>query len=233
MAAEDEDDYYPDSQAGREEDPWEHEDPWGSYANRGRAQSSRGPIGAPPGFTPRPRQSRSFMTGDGTAVAGEPVGAPNRVANDLPPTWDGADPDKQFEPYMKLLSGWLKVTRTPKNQQGLVIMTYATKDLRVIINELDIETLTGEDSGETVHKHIANSFQWYADRKLAKATEAAIFDKKAERQKGESFLMYCTRKHILLKEFEKQFEWEQFKGYMLLRGAHLSERAADALGCPI
>ena len=222
-------------------DPWEEEDPWGNYQGAGsrgetrtRAQSpSQRP---PPGFPPQPRfqsrgarSSRSFVTGEGTTATGEAVGAPARLQNDIPPTWYGKEPENQLEPYTKLLKGWLMTTRTAKEQQGLAIMNYATSDLRAVINELDIETLCVPDSGQIVLKHVTNSYIEFVERKMAKSTESALFDSKGKRQKGETFLQYCSRKNVLLKEFEKHFDMKQFKGYILYRHAHLSEKALDQI----
>ena len=108
-------------------------------------------------------------------------------------------------------------------------MGYATKDLRMLINELTVAQLTAEDGGQVVLKHIVANYKDFTDKKLPKATEDLMYDKKGERQKGESFLQYCSRKKTLIKEWEKHYDPEQFKGYLLYRGAHLSDRAQDAM----
>ena len=117
--------------------------------------------GPPPGYerAPPPRgRGRSFNAPTiGTSTGIEPgldMAPPSRIVHDVPPVWDGKDPVKMLEPYVKVLKGWLATTRTLKSQQGMVIMQYATGDLRVIINELDIEDLTADDGGQAVLKHI-------------------------------------------------------------------------------
>ena len=77
-----------------------------------------------------------------------------QVIHDNPPTWNGDHPEKELEPYLKLLEGWLMTTRTLKTQQGMTIFNHATGDLRLVINELPIEQLCAEDSGTVVRKHI-------------------------------------------------------------------------------
>ena len=115
-------------------------DPWAEEAmpplddSDGEHDDGQGYEG-PPDY-PHP-QPRTFATDD----------TPHRVVNDVPPIWDGRNPEKQTEPYLKLLEGWLSTTRTLKRQQGMIIMQYARDDLRLIINELDIQALTSEESG--------------------------------------------------------------------------------------
>ena len=65
-----------------------------------------------------------------------------RIIHDVPPVWDGKDPDNQAEAYLKSLAGWLATTRSMKQQQGMTIMHYAAGDLKTICNELDVEQLT-------------------------------------------------------------------------------------------
>ena len=94
-----------------------------------------------------------------------------RTIHDNPPTWDGKDPDRQLEPYLKLLEGWMATTRTLRKQRGMVILNYATGDLRFVINELDIDILTAEDGDRKVLHHIRESYQEYLDKRLPKAME--------------------------------------------------------------
>ena len=84
---------------------------------------------------------------------------PPKFIHDNPPTWDGRDPDKQLEPYLKLLEGWIATTRTLKKQRGMVILNYAQGDLRLIINELDVAVLTAEDGDRKVLDHVKESYQ--------------------------------------------------------------------------
>ena len=79
---------------------------------------------------------------------------PPRAIHDNPPVWDGRDPDKQLEAYLKLLEGWIATTRTLKRQRGMVILNYAQGDLRLIINELDVADLTAEDGDRRVLDHV-------------------------------------------------------------------------------
>jgi len=108
------------------------------------------------------------------------------------PFWDGKDPDNQADPYLKLLRGWLQTTRTQKTQAGMTILHYAYGDLKILINELDIDELTSATSGETVFKHVLNTYKEYLQKKLPKAMEQAIFDDKGNRHGGESMLQYTS-----------------------------------------
>ena len=114
------------------------DDPW--------ARSTANPEGNAPqaqeqqGLAAPPYTSRAYATGATDAP-------PPRIIHDNPPGWSGEQPDRELEPYLKKLRGWLMTTRTFKTQQGMTIFNFATGDLNVIINELEIEELTGDDSG--------------------------------------------------------------------------------------
>ena len=127
---------------------------------------------------------------------------PQRVIHDVPPVWNGKDPDTQVEPYLKTLKGWLATTRTIKNQQGLIIMQFAEGDLKTLINEKTIEELTGPESGQEVYDHIYESFSEYIQKPMPKALERALFSPETRRYKGEGMVTYIPRKETLYKELE-------------------------------
>ena len=60
----------------------------------------------------------------------------------------------------------MSTTRTLKRQRGMVIMQHATGDLRLIINELDIATLTDEQWDEKVAAHVKDAFQEYLEKTI-------------------------------------------------------------------
>ena len=74
--------------------------------------------------------------------------------HDVPPEWDGMDPHKNLEPYLKLLQGWLLTTATIPQQRGLIIMNYAKGDLRRLLDNLELEELTTKDSGQRAYDYI-------------------------------------------------------------------------------
>ena len=155
----------------------------------------------------------------------------HKVVNDAPPVWDGRNPEKQTEPYLKLLEGWLSTTRTLKRQQGMTIMQFARDDLRLIINELDITTLTSEDSGRIVFEHIKENYKDYTDQPMPKAFDAAIFSHEGHRRKGESLMIYASRKNALFKDLDraKCVLPNDAKGYFLLKDATISGTAWDTI----
>ena len=113
-----------------------------------------------------------------------------RIIHDVPPVWDGKDPDNQAEPYLKLLAGWLATTRTMRTQRGMTILHYASGDLKLIINELDVEALTADDGGQKVLDHVKEAFVEYMEKKLPKAMERALYAPDCRRQKGETMIQY-------------------------------------------
>ena len=165
----------------------------------------------------------------------------HRIVHDIPPTWDGKDPDNGVDPFLKSLRIWLLTTKTQKTQQGAVILQYAYGELKTLINELEIDDLTAEDSGERVFKLVQNTYKEYLHKKLPKQIEIAIFEDKQNRHGGETMLQYCSRKSAVLRKLDRAMTEaagghldqpgiqlpSQVKGYLLLRGAKLSDRAWD------
>eukprot|EP00971_Amphidinium_carterae_P309325 6147053-Amphidinium_carterae.1 len=64
---------------------------------------------------------------------------------DVPPSWGGADPDVQLEPYLKAAEAWRRTTRVAPKQQAVQLLAVATGDLRSIMAELEIDTIRDED----------------------------------------------------------------------------------------
>ena len=76
----------------------------------------------------------------------------------------------------------------------------ACGDLKILINELDVDTLTHPDSGTIVYKHVYNNFKEHLIKKLRKALERAIWDGKGIRLRDETMLQYTSKKRSLLRE---------------------------------
>ena len=112
----------------------------------------------------------------------------------MPPVWDGKDPDNQAEPYLKLLSGWLNTTRTMKTQRGMTILHHSHGDLKLLVNELDIDILTSEDSGQTVFDHIKINYSEYLEKKLPKAIERALYNPAGQRKRDGG--RHAARDHV-------------------------------------
>ena len=209
----------------QEDDPWEHTQPTAPTDASAAASPFREDEDAVADASRAARgSSRAFATGTREAP-------PMRVIHDNPPSWSGDHPDKELEPYLKMLRGWLLTTRTLKAQQGMTIFNHATGDLQLIINELDIGELCAEDSGQLVFKHIQSSFAEYAEKKLFQSIENSIYDKDVARRRGEGMLQYCIRRDKLFKSLAKE-GWDippAAKGYILLRDAHLPEKARDLI----
>ena len=115
----------------QEDHPWEHTVPTApTDASAAAGQTFRDDTDAAADASrPTRGSSRAFATGARELP-------PIRVIHDNPPTWSGDSPDKELEPYLKMLRGWLLTTRTLKAQQGMTIFNHATGDLQIIINEI-------------------------------------------------------------------------------------------------
>ena len=70
-----------------------------------------------------------------------------------------------MELYLEILLGWLQATGPLKQQQGMTVLQYATGDLRLAINELDVTTLTSIDGGEMVYKHVQTWYREYIEKR--------------------------------------------------------------------
>ena len=166
------------------EDPWHTADgdPWQRVDQTGRgtpppyrtAEAEEDDVPMPvetpsaPAAAPPSAQTRRSTVGVGVTAGIEPGQGPARFIHDIPPNWDGGRPDKNLEPYIKALRMWLHTTKVLKQQQGMAIFQNAQGDLKQLINELEIEQLTIEDSGEDVLKHIQNSYAEYLERSCHK-----------------------------------------------------------------
>ena len=224
-----------DAAAAAEQEEWpddmEDADPWEEAANRRQAAAAMRSRGVPPhpaGGT-GPRNGGVYVEGQLGRTGFE--GPPARIVHDSPPVWNGSKPETQTEPYLKLLGGWLTTTRTQKSQQGMTILQYTDGDLKVLINELDIGTLTSEDSGQRVFDHIKENYQEFIDKPMPQAIENAIFGSDVKRRRGEGMVMYCSRKNTLFKELEraKVVLPDEMKGYLTIRDAQIGPRAWDTI----
>ncbi len=107
-------------------------------------------------------------TPDGKAISLHPLGIlsqasqPNNAMNNMinmdAPVWDGKDPLTKLKPYLKELKGWLCTTRIPPKQHGWIILRKSTDSLKILINELDADTLSLEDSGHIVYDKIKKAY---------------------------------------------------------------------------
>ena len=148
---------YQDPRTGEHaiDDPLQQADPWsgdmGEFAASGQPFDS--PSRRPPNYRP------SFIGTGARSSPGVSESQPRRSAyHDLPPDWDGLEPQKFLEPYFKLLQGWLLTTTTSPKQQGLLIMQYATGELRQLLDNLELEELTQEDSGMKTLEYIKKQY---------------------------------------------------------------------------
>ena len=104
-------------------------------------------------------------------------------------------------------------------------------DFKTLINELEIEDLTREDSGDFVLKHIQKAYAEYLEKKLPQAIEACLYDSSIHRKKGEGMLSYVMRRDKLFKLLAKE-GWDipnAARAYLLRRDAHLPDKASELI----
>ena len=86
----------------------------------------------------------------------------------------------------------------------MTILNAASGDLKTITNELEIEDLCTEDSGEMVLKHVSAAYSEYMEKKLPQAIELGIYDKDVSRRRNEGMLQYTIRRDKLFKKLAKE-----------------------------
>eukprot|EP00969_Alexandrium_andersonii_P210855 9312735-Alexandrium_andersonii.AAC.1 len=135
------------------------------------------------------------------------------------------------EPYLKSLQGWLATTRALKKQQGLLLLQHAQGDLKLVINELDIDDLTGEDSGDLVLTHIKKAYHHFLHQNLPRNFEMAIYDSAGHRQNQEGMLQYTTRKRALYRQLEKAgcSLPDVARGYVMMHDGKVSNQGWDTV----
>ena len=149
-------------------DPLEGKDPWNNYDFQGDDRKEfAGAVTHP---------------GAGTYDGG---GNPRKMMHDVPPEWDGLDPQKNLEPYLKLLQGWLITTATLPQQRGLIIMNYAKGDLKRLLDNLELAELTEKESGQKAFDYIKGEYSEYIVCKKPLRIEEAFYDPERCRKKGE------------------------------------------------
>ena len=151
--------------------------------------------------------------------------------HDVPPEWDGMDPQKNLEPYLKLLQGWLITTATIPNQRGLIIMNYAKGDLRRLLDNLELTELTTKDSGQKTHDYIKGEYSEYIVSKKPLRIEEAFYDPDRCRKKGEGLISYIARRKDRFNKLKKE-GWEipeDVKGYLLYRDAHIPDKCRELI----
>eukprot|EP00971_Amphidinium_carterae_P190729 3784927-Amphidinium_carterae.1 len=140
------------------------------------------------------------------------------------PSWDGRSPEVSIEPYLKSLRGWLVTTKTPKQQQGLILLNAAKDDLKLIINELTLDELTDTNGGERIYQLVQSTFDWALKRTLPRKLESCLYGSSGERQRGEGFLAYTARKLQQYRELETSGLTlpSQVKGYIMAKHGRLT-----------
>eukprot|EP00971_Amphidinium_carterae_P346509 6487989-Amphidinium_carterae.1 len=152
---------------------------------------------------------------------------------DIPPSWDGRDPEKNLEGFLKSCAAWLRTTRVPEQQRGVQLMAQAQGELRQMLASIDLDEVACIGGAEKVLAFVRQQFAWTLQRALPRKFEQAVYSTSGQRQKGESILTYLTRKLALLEALNRagcQLP-SAAQGLIILRDAHLlrSEREAMLL----
>eukprot|EP00971_Amphidinium_carterae_P274550 5448067-Amphidinium_carterae.2 len=102
---------------------------------------------------------------------------------DIPPTWNGANPEQQQAGYLKAVEVWNLTTRLPLRQRGVAVLVQASGDLK-----LELEELTAENGAEIILQLLCKEHGWTLQRSLPQRCEAALFSTAGMRQEEK---VYC------------------------------------------
>ena len=87
-----------------DDDPLQQRDPWSQAGSSGNSAGNANDTMPQviPGFGRRRGQGEAHNFAQ-VNLPSQDQGTSSRVIHDVPPAWDGKDPDNQAEPYLKLL----------------------------------------------------------------------------------------------------------------------------------
>ena len=151
---------------------------------------------------------------------------------DVPPVWDGKEPQKNVRTYLKLLNIWLKTTRTRKDCQGYVLLNASKGELRELYDGIDEDELASERCPEVMIALVKEMFAQFLKRPIPEVVENALYDQaKTNRKGGETMALYIQRRVRYWKELEKEKIKlpDECKCYLLYRGAQLNTTAVDTI----
>ena len=197
-------------------DPFTGADPWEAYSGSGTMPQTQ-------------HQFAGAVTHPGPGTTNE--GNSRNMMHDVPPEWDGNDPARNLEPYLKLLQGWLCTTATLPSQRGLIIMHYAKGDLRRLLDNLELDELTSKESGQKTFDYVKSEYSEYIISKKPLRIEEAFYDNERCRKKGEGMITYISRRKDRFNKLHKE-GWtipEDVKGYLLYRDAHLPDKSKELI----
>eukprot|EP00971_Amphidinium_carterae_P132955 2632854-Amphidinium_carterae.2 len=155
----------------------------------------------------------------------------NRSYMDIPPSWDGRDPEKNLEGFLKSCSAWLRTTRVPEQQRGVQLMAQAQGELRQMLAGLDLDEIACIGGADRVLAFTQQQFAWTLQRALPRKFEQAVYAASGQRLRNESLLTYLTRKLALLEALNRagcQLP-SAAQGLIILRDAHLVRAEREAM----
>ena len=168
--------------------------------------------------------------GDDPITGATSVAAPSTTSNppmatsgggardrDLPPTFDGADPNL-YKRYVRDIELWRHETDLPKAKHGVKMLRQLAGPARAAADELTVAEIVGEKGGEMLKEHFAS----YLETALPRAFERAIY---AEHRKAKEGLQeYVIKMDAAFKELADEGVQlgDKIKGYIIYWHASLT-----------
>eukprot|EP00971_Amphidinium_carterae_P236416 4691918-Amphidinium_carterae.1 len=196
------------------------------------ATASQWPVGAGSPSTGKgspPRTSGTSTTGKIEEVRHETT----KTFYDVPPTWDGKNPDQNLDAWLKTAEAWRRTTRASSHQQGVQLLAAATGELRAVMSSLELTDICGDDGASKIIELVKTEFAFSLQRSLPLKLEQALYAPASRRAPQESFVAYTARKMTLFKELERSGcpLAEVAKGLILYRDCGLSKSDQHSLHC--
>eukprot|EP00971_Amphidinium_carterae_P263351 5224988-Amphidinium_carterae.1 len=150
---------------------------------------------------------------------------------DIPPAWDGQQPDSALEGFLKATEAWLRTTRVPPAQRGVQIMSQSSGDLREMLSTLELDEIVGADGGEKILEFIKKQYEYVLTRSLPKLFEEAVYGGAGQKHKNDSYMTYTARKINLFRKLHLAGcpLADLVQGMITLKHANLNKNEADAV----
>ena len=140
-----------------------------------------------------------------------------------PPPFDGRNPERSYERWLKDLKLWEYETEIPKSKWGVKLLRQLSGSAKAAAEGLSFEEIACEEGKDNILRTLQDHFAPHLETSLPKAFEAAIYGE--VRGAKEFFGDYVIRMEHAFTELERKGVklHESVTGYVMFRQANLNE----------
>ena len=193
-----------DGQGSRSDDPPAPEAAGDEGVTWGNRRASWNSSGA---WTEEPSTRAGTTAGGNTSVHDAPTSKGSFSEKMAVPTFDakstGEDLGVSARSYLRQVDAWVKITRTPKAQQALLLYQHLSGRAWVESEELSVDSLSGENGVQVFRSWIQERYQEVEVSKIAESLTA--FFRRLKRQPGQTIREFNSafdRSHSRLLEID-------------------------------